>query len=140
MLIAHEMRDGDSAVAGVRPVMGALQLTIGVLSRWVGPDGCRALLTRALNRAGQDHPALAKVRVVINSAPALHGVDESVETNGPSAVAEGLTSTLVQLFALLGRVMGDDLTLKLATQITAGDTSDAAQGHDEEGNRNAGDV
>ena len=63
---------------------------------------------------------------------ALAGVEESIESNGPSVVAAALTATLVQLFALLGRVIGDDLTLKLAEQITADDTSGAALRADEE--------
>jgi hypothetical protein len=102
------------------------------LSRWVGAVGCHALLTRALSRAVPNHRALANVQVVSHSAPVLEGVDESVEANGESAVAAGLSTTLVQLFELLGRLIGNDLTLKLAERITADDTSGAAQGDEEE--------
>jgi hypothetical protein len=131
LLIAHEMRDGP-AVDNVRPVASALQRAVVELSRWIGTDGCRALLTRALSRAGQHHRALANVKVVSNSVPVLQGVEDSVLANGESAVGAGLTTTLVQLFEVLGRLIGADLTLKLAERITAADSSAAAQGEDEE--------
>ena len=117
---------------------GALHQAIAELSRWVGPDGCRALLTRALNRAVQQHPVLGNVQVVSHSAPVLTGLDESVEASSVEAVGAGLTSTLVHLFDLLGRVIGDELTLKLTEQITAGQASSAEQGEEveEEGSRN----
>ena len=131
-LIAHERGDGDLEVDSVRPVASALRLAVAELSRWVGTNGCHALLTRALRRATQEHPALASIQVLTNSGLALAGVEESIESNGPRVVAAALTATLVQLFALLGRVIGDDLTLKLAEQITADDIPGAAQGEDEE--------
>ena len=131
LLIAHELRDG-STVENVRPVASALHRAVVELSHWVGSVGCRALLTRALSRAAQHHRALANVQVVSHSAPVLEGVDESVEANGENAVAAGLSTTLVQLFELLVRLIGNDLTLKIAERITADDTSGAAHGDEEE--------
>jgi hypothetical protein len=128
MIIALETPEGDSALESVRPAGNALRRVVVELSRWVGPDGCRALLFRALNRAGHDHPALVNIQVVSHSAPVLTGVEESIEANGASAVAAGLTTTLVLLFELLERVIGNDLTLKLAEQITTGNSS-SAQGN-----------
>jgi hypothetical protein len=131
LLIAHELRDGSTA-NNVRPVASALQRAVLELSRWVGAVGCRALLTRALSRAVQQHRALANVQVVSHSLPVLEGVEDSVQANGENAVAAGLATTLVQLFELLGRLIGADLTLKLAERITADDSSGAAQGDEEE--------
>ena len=130
-LIAHEARVGDHTVDHVPAVSHALHHATTELSRWVGPDGCRVLLVRALTRTKQHHPALANVEVVSHSAPVLDGVLESVEQNGEQAVAAGLTTTLVQLFELLRRVIGDDLTVKLAEQITAGATPGAERDNEE---------
>ena len=117
----------DNPANDARPVAEALRLTVAELSRWVGSDGCHALLNRALSRAIQSHPALSNVQVVSRSAPVFVGVEQSIESNGAMAVAAGLTTTLVGLFELLERVIGEDLIRKLAEQITPGDTAGAAQ-------------
>lgn len=36
-----------------------------------------------------------------------------MQTHGPDAVAAGLTSALVELFELLGRLIGEDMTARL---------------------------
>ena len=117
----------DSTDNDVAPVAQALRLTVAELSRWVGSDGCQALLNRALSRAIQSHPALSNIQVVSKSAPVLVGIEQSIESNGATAVTTGLTTTLVSLFELLERVIGEDLIRKLAEQITPGDTAGAAQ-------------
>jgi len=126
MLIAHERRNGGSASSKADPVVRALSRAVAELSRWVGANGCRALLTRALANAAREHRALAGVQVTNHPAATLAGVKESIAAHGDDVVATSLTTTLEQLFELLGRVIGDDLTLKLAEQITTGDATGTA--------------
>ncbi|MEX2283843.1 MAG: hypothetical protein WEE89_15265 [Gemmatimonadota bacterium] len=132
LLIAHETSSGDAATANddVTPVAGALRLATTELSNWVGPDGCSALLLRACTRASQDHPALSSITIVSHSAPVLTGIPESVQAYSAPAVRAGLTATLVELFELLGRVIGNDLTIRLAEQITTGGASEAHRRED----------
>ena len=102
------------------------------LSSWVGPDGTSALFTRALARAGRQHPLLGQLTLVTNSAPALVGVPESIASNGADAVADALHETLVELFELLTRLVGADLAAKLAEQMLA-DTSKVSRDDGEAG-------
>lgn len=122
-LIALQARVDNSAPDSVDAVVGALHLTTIELSRWLGPDGTNALLLRALNRARRGHAVLADIKVVTNSAPNLAGIDDRVAVAGAAPVTAGLTATLLELFELLVRMVGDDLTTKLADQITAQDAT-----------------
>jgi hypothetical protein len=122
LLIAR--KTAGHAPDDVQPVKDALRATLLELSRWLGPGGCRALLERALNRAGQEHPVLGELAVISKSAPTIELVDDAVQAHGSKVVVAGLTTTLVQLFELLERVIGNDLTLTLAERITDGPSSE----------------
>jgi hypothetical protein len=131
-LIAHETRSGSAGRNAVQQRASALEGAARELSHWVGPDGCSALFTRALNRARQEYPVLRNIVVITESVPVLTGVEESVAASDADAVAVGLNATLVELFGLLVRVVGSDMTMKLAEQMTAGKTTDAVPAQDEE--------
>jgi hypothetical protein len=109
-----------------------VHLTAFELSRWLGPDGSNALLQRALKRASRSHPVLGDIGVVANSAPVLVGVDDCVAAAGVAPVSAGLTATLLELFELLARMVGDDLTTKLADEITARDATQVVDDNGEE--------
>jgi hypothetical protein len=83
------------------------------LSRWVGPDGCHALFTRALTQAQTEYPALAQIQLHARSEPYIDGVAETIMACGDPATAEALESMLVHLVELLGRLIGDDMAMKL---------------------------
>jgi hypothetical protein len=83
------------------------------LSRWVGPDGCHALFSRALAQAGTEHPVLEKIQLHARSEPYIDGVAETIMAHGDPATAEALESMLVRLVELLGRLIGDDMATKL---------------------------
>jgi hypothetical protein len=83
------------------------------LSRWVGPDGCHALFTRALAQARTEYPALEQIQLRARSAPYIDGVAESIMASGDDATGEALESMLVRLVELLGRLIGDDMATKL---------------------------
>ncbi|HXL85722.1 MAG TPA: hypothetical protein VN927_00845, partial [Gemmatimonadaceae bacterium] len=83
------------------------------LSRWVGTDGCHALFTRALAQARTEHPALGLIQLRARSEPYIDGVAEAIMAHGDPATAEALESLLVHLVELLGRLIGDDMVMKL---------------------------
>lgn len=122
-LIAHQTRVTGSA-GGYEAIAGALNLAASKLSRWVGPEGCSALLTRCLNSSAATHPVLRNIKFTANSALSLTGVEESAAASGDQAVAAALNAAVVELFELLMRVVGVELTLKLAEQMTSEDVND----------------
>jgi hypothetical protein len=89
------------------------------LSRWVGPDGCHALFTRALAQARIDHPALEQIQLHARSDPYIDGVAEAIMAHGDPATADGLEAMLVHLIELLGRLIGDDMATKLIERSVA---------------------
>jgi hypothetical protein len=95
------------------------------LSRWVGPDGCHALFTRALAQARTEHPALGQVQLHARAEPYIDGVAEAIIAHGDPATAEALESMLVHLVELLGRLIGDDMAMKLIERsLAASDRGD----------------
>ena len=99
------------------------------LSRWVGADGCHALFTRALAQARTEHPALGQIQLHARSEPYIDGVAETIMAHGDPATAEGLEAMLAHLIELLGRLIGDDMAMKLIERSLAasergGGTSD----------------
>jgi hypothetical protein len=96
------------------------------LSRWVGPDGCHALFTRALAQARAEHPALAQIHLKPRSEPYIDGVAESIMAHGDPATAEALESMLARLVELLGRLIGDDMAMKLIERSLVSDGDGAS--------------
>jgi hypothetical protein len=101
--------DGSSA----RAAAGSCDQLYRELSRWVGPDGCHALFTRALAQARAEHPALAQIHLQPRSDSYIDGVAETIMEFGDPATAEALESMLARLVELLGRLIGDDMAMKL---------------------------
>ena len=88
------------------------------LSRWVGPDGCHALFTRALAQARTDSTTLAQIQLRPGAEPYLDGVADSIRSQGDSTVFAALESMLVQLIELLERLVGADMAAKLIERST----------------------
>jgi hypothetical protein len=100
------------------------------LARWVGHDGCHALFTRASAQARTETPVLEQIQLRARSEPYLEGVAETIMTHGDAATASALESMLVHLIELLGRLIGDDMAMKLierslATAERGGTTSNS---------------
>ena len=106
----HERSGGDTAA---RAAVSACEHLYRELSRWVGPDGCHALFTRALAQAQADHPALGQIQLRARSEPYIDGVAATIMAHGDAATAEAFESVLVHLVELLGRLIGDDMAMKL---------------------------
>jgi hypothetical protein len=123
-LVAHaavQIDAPDSAVV----VHAACERAYRELARSFGAAGSLALLTRALTQAQTDHPALKDIRVNRQSEPALDQVTGVVEAYGAPAVAAGLEAVLETLLGLLGRLIGDDMVVRLLEQsATAGRQDD----------------
>ena len=117
-LIARR-RDGPDDHAG-NPEAIALERLSAELCRWVGEEGCRVLLGRALTSAQRGRPALADLRVGSGSPPLIEGVREGVETHGPAAMASGIEETIIGMLALLRRLIGGDLTFRIAERSVTG--------------------
>jgi hypothetical protein len=59
---------------------------------------------------------LAQIQLHARSEPYIDGVAETIMAHGEPATAEALESLLVRLVELLGRLIGDDMAMKLIEQ------------------------
>ena len=113
----HSQREADSGRATAVGV--ACDDLYQGLSRWVGPDGCHALFTRALAQARGDAATLEHVRLRPGASPYVDGVTESIRAHDDSSVAQALESMLVHLVELLERLIGADMATKLIERSIA---------------------
>ena len=94
------------------------------LSRWVGPDGCHALFARALAETRPQYPALEKIQLRPRSEPYIEGIADSIMARGDPETAEALESMLIRLVELLGRLIGDDMAMKLIERSLVSERDD----------------
>ena len=111
-----ERAEGHTAA---RAVAAACDQLYRDLSRWVGPDGCHALFTRALAQARTEYPVLGQVELRPRSEPYIDGVAATIMAHGDATTAEALESMLTHLVELLGRLIGDDMAIKLIERSLA---------------------
>ena len=88
------------------------QLQAG-LARWVGTEGYRALIDRALLLARAEHPALGSL--------SCHGGDEPVTTaavraHSAAEVTAGIVALVATLIDLLSRIVGEEMAVELVNQ------------------------
>lgn len=119
----------DAVAAATDRVFGRVSAN---LSRWFGIDGTNALFTRALVRAQAGHPALANVRYSGQSAVCLERLAESARSHGADAAADGVAAILTALIELLGRLIGQDIAMRLVEQSVPIDAPDIARATGEE--------
>jgi hypothetical protein len=112
-LIASSRSHGDGGDSSARAAAAACDRLYRELSRWVGRDGCHALFFRALAQARIDHPALGKIQLRARAEPYIDGVAGTIIAQGDPATAQALEAMLVSLVELLGRLIGDDMAMKL---------------------------
>lgn len=90
------------------------QLRLG-LGRWIGVMGYRALLDRALGLARAENPALGGL--------SCHGGEEEAEVaaavraHGAAEVAAGMMAVVAVLIDLLGRIIGEEMAVRLVEQV-----------------------
>jgi hypothetical protein len=88
------------------------QLRVG-LGRWIGAMGYRALLDRALGLVRAEHPALGGLSCHGEEEPA---VADAVRAHGAAEVAAGMIAVVAVLIDLLGRIIGEEMALRLVEQ------------------------
>ena len=91
------------------------QLQAG-LARWVGTEGYRALIDRALLLARAEHPALGSL--------SCHGGDEpattaAVRAHTAAEVTAGVMVLVATLIDLLSRIVGEEMAVELVSQAVA---------------------
>ena len=118
-LIRSRQSDRAGGDTAARAAAAACDDLYRELSRWVGRDGCHALFTRALAQARTEYPALEEIELHPLSEPYIDGVAETIMANGDAATAEAFESMLARLVELLGRLIGDDMAMKLIERSLA---------------------
>lgn len=83
------------------------------LDRWIGADGYRALLGRALDESRELLPVLTAVSA---REPDELALQAAVRQHGADALAEGMVALLTTLIELLARIMGEDIALRLVEE------------------------
>jgi hypothetical protein len=119
----------DAVATAAEQVCGRVSAN---LSRWFGIDGTNALFARALVRAQADHPALANVRYSRQSAVCLERLAENARIHGDDAATEGVAAMLTALIELLGRLIGQDIAMRLVEQSVQADAPGDARATREE--------
>jgi hypothetical protein len=89
----------------------------GALTRWIGADGYRALVDRALQQARELHPAIAGLQC---QAGDVLGIAVAVGGHSADEVREGILALVAQLVDLLSRLIGEEMAVRLVEQAWAG--------------------
>jgi hypothetical protein len=114
-LLAHEVHGRREGDAWVDAADGACQRLRDHLGRLIGPTGVLALLGRAIALERTESPFLNTVRVEANGR--LSGLREAIQEEEDSRVSAGLAAVLANFLWLLVTFIGEDLTLRLASQV-----------------------
>ena len=124
---------GDSAPEEVALVaeLAHTELRAG-LGRWIGIEGYRALLDRALARAEAEHPALGTLAFLGGDQPVTTAAERA---RGAAEVAAAMVALVAALIDSLGRIIGKEMALRLVEQIGTPGPHDAVS-TDTEGGRN----
>ena len=97
------------------------------LSRWVGADGYRALLDRALVLSVTEHPVLSSISCHDGDALAATA---AARAHGAAELATGVVALVATLTELLGRIIGEEMAVQLVeeTSLRTGSTADSRGG------------
>jgi hypothetical protein len=84
------------------------------LGRWIGDEGYCALLNRALGLVRVEHHALGGLACLGGDEPATAA---AVQANSAGEVAAGLVALMAVLIDLLGRIIGEQMAVRLVDQV-----------------------
>jgi hypothetical protein len=101
------------------------------LGPWVGVTGYRALLDRALGLARADHPALGGLSCHGEDAPLIN---QAIREHGVGPVAAGLVALIAELVKVLGRIIGEEMALRLVEQTVIPTPREVVSSESKEGN------
>jgi hypothetical protein len=79
----------------------------------IGPEGFDALFARALALARSDHPMLADIHYDAAKGYSLMGLREGAHEHVPTDVLDALVAVTAHFFAVLVRLIGADLVVRL---------------------------
>lgn len=83
------------------------------LGRWIGADGYRALLHRALGLARAEYPTLTGLSWRGGEEPEIAA---AVRAHGPAEVTASVVGLVATLIDLLGRIVGEEMAVQLVEQ------------------------
>jgi hypothetical protein len=115
-LVASEATQSDAPESAALAAHAACERTYRELTRTIGVSGSETLLLRALARTQTQYPLLTKVRIGRLATPDLDGVTAMVQAHGAPEVAAALEAVLETLLDLLGRLIGEDMVVRLVEQ------------------------
>lgn len=112
-LLAYEA--GESRSSGDTAASGSVvcQKLFAEIEQFIGHDGFKALLARALYLAKAEFPFLAEVQIGESDEGWLIGLSENVATRDATEVSDSIAAVLGGFIDLLGTFIGFDLTLRM---------------------------
>lgn len=84
------------------------------LQRWIGAEGYRALLDRAVRLTIDDHPVLGELARPEGNPPVAAS---RLEAYGAEAIAEGMVALVATVTQVLGRIIGEEMAVQLLEQL-----------------------
>ena len=100
----------EDLVAPAERICAELRMGLG---RWIGADGYRALLDRALGQTRAAHPVLDSIRCNGGAEPVARA---PARVHGAAEVAAGMVALVTELTELLGRIIGEEMAVRLVEQ------------------------
>ena len=107
---AHNARAPEDVAGAARAVCRKLYLEVG---QFVGADGYKVLLARALHLARGEFSFLEAVRIGDSDDDWLPGLGNIVPNRNATEVTEGMSAVLGGFVDLLSTFIGDDLALRM---------------------------
>lgn len=112
-LLAYEV--GKSPGSGEPAASGSVvcQKLFAEIEPFIGHDGCKALLARALYLAKAEFAFLAEAQIGESDEGWLIGLSENAATREATEVSDSTAAVLGGFIDLLGTFIGFDLTLRM---------------------------
>jgi hypothetical protein len=100
------------------------------LTRWVGAEGYRALLGRALQLSLPEYPVLGSFTA---NGGDLAEAAAAARLHGPAELAKGMVALVAAMTDLLGRIIGEEMAVRLIERMVIPETE---SGMESQGDRN----
>ena len=127
--VAGDISRPEQVAAGAARLFTRLRAGLG---RWIGAEGYCALLDRAIALVRAEHPALDGLSCQREGEPVTL---ETVRAHGSSQVAAGIVALLAAFIDLLGRIVGEEIAVRLVEQTAHPTSGDVVTTTETEGGR-----
>jgi hypothetical protein len=111
--LLRESTDAGELAAVVASAERSFHMLCTRLSELATPNGCQALLNRAIRLAAAEFPFLQGVRAGMLPRECLEGVQESGQGETLEHMKAGLVAVMAQLIGLFELLIGEDLLARL---------------------------